>query len=322
MKFYLLLATAFITFFGCGSTSNSTNDAMDNNFTILKGTVPGTLIESFCDDGSYYATKSEQNGSAQHPFEIIIPKNLNCRLVMSTNEDNISTKVITPIRIVTVEGNNTVFQGVSDLVDVGYIDLALDRNDIVDANGDGVSDVNLELYSLGGGLRVVVLLNDPLDSDGDGIINLYEDDDGDQINNHDDDDDDNDGIKDIEDLDDNNDGQNDNDSDGDGIKDNDDIDDDNNGMKDEDEAHESSESQESQNTSETEDSDGASSQAQDDHSSSESESLESSESQSSKETEEAGDHESSESSESQSSEDIEEPEDEDPILPELKQSRK
>lgn len=195
-----------LLFLGCGSTSDPTNDAMDNNFTIIRGSVPGTLIEAFCDDGSYYSVNSTDDGSDRHPFELSIPKALNCRMVMSTNEDNISIKVITPIRIVTPDGNNTVFSGVGDSADLGYVDLALDRSNIIDSRGDGVSDIPLDVHYDGGALLVISSQQDLLDSNGDGIIDIYEDDDGDGITNHDDDDDDGDGIKDVDDSDDNGDG--------------------------------------------------------------------------------------------------------------------
>lgn len=221
--------------FGCGSSSDSTNDAMDNNFTTLRGTVPGTLIEAFCDDGSYYSVNSVKDGSEQHPFELTVPKALNCRMVMSTNEENITTKVITPIRIITPEGENTVFSGVGESADLGHIDLALDRSDIIDSGGDGVSDVPLDVQYDEGRLLVITSQDDALDSDDDGIIDTYEDDDSDGVSNRDDDDDDDDGILDVDDSDDDNDGIDDEDSDGDGVKDDDDVDDDNDGIEDEDE---------------------------------------------------------------------------------------
>jgi len=234
MKLALSSLALGIIFFGCGgTTSNTTNDAMDNNFTILKGTVPGTLIEAFCDNGSYYNTHSIINDSERHPFEMIIPKQLNCHLIMTTNEYDNNSKIITPLRILTQDGNGTVFNAVEDIAELGFIPLALDRNDIVDENGDGVSDINLEIQVNDKSLIIVTLIDDPLDDDGDGIINIYEDNDNDGINNHDDDDDDNDGIIDSLDSDDNNDGIDDEDEDGDGVKDDDDIDDDNDGFEDE-----------------------------------------------------------------------------------------
>lgn len=226
-QIFITVVIASFIFTGCG-TSDKTNDSIDNNFTILEGTVPGTLIEAFCLDGSYYKVNSIQDGSTKHPFSLKIPKNLDCHLVMSTNEDNISTKIITPIRIDTKQAKGSLFRGVSNRVDLDYIPLALDRGDINDSTGDGVSDIPLDVLVVSGTLVVVSLDVDPMDSDNDGIINIYEDDDDDGEYNGIDDDDDGDGIKDIDDEDYKN------DSDGDGIDDDDDDDDDNDGEKDDD----------------------------------------------------------------------------------------
>jgi hypothetical protein len=75
----------------------------------ITGTVPGTLIEAFCIDGSYYKTNSEQNGQKEHPFTLSIPRNLECHLVMTTNDDDPLTKVVTPIAISNNDQNHTSF---------------------------------------------------------------------------------------------------------------------------------------------------------------------------------------------------------------------
>ncbi len=211
---------------GC-STSDATNDSFDNNFTILEGTVPGTLIEAFCTDGSYYHTYSTKNATTKHPFSLKIPKNLNCRLVMSTNEDNLSKKVITPLRIDTPTGNSSLFYGKSDKASFDYIPLPLSRSEITDLTGDGVSDELLDVKVKSGTLIPITPVNDPLDKDNDGIPNVYEDDDEDGLYNEIDDDDDNDGIKDDDEE------EYQNDHDGDGIDDDEDKDDDNDGIDDE-----------------------------------------------------------------------------------------
>lgn len=230
--FITVVFTSFILS-GCG-TSNATNDSIDNNFTILEGTVPGTLIEAYCIDGSYYKVNSTQNSSTKHPFTLSIPKNLNCHLVMITNEDDPTTKVITPISIVTQEGSGSLFYGKSDKVNLSHIPLALNRDDIIDRTGDGVSDKLLEVEVFSGTLVTVQSANDPMDDDEDGIINIYEDDDEDGIYNDEDDD-----------------HIHENDSDGDGIDDDDDIDDDNDGIKDEDEEDEKDEEDEEESDDES-----------------------------------------------------------------------
>lgn len=223
----LVIGTFGLMIYGCGSSTPS-NDSMDNNFTILEGTVPGTLIEAFCTDGTYYAVHSTDNNTSQHPFALTIPKNLNCHLVMSTNENNLSTKVVSPITIETNNGSSSLFYGQSDTANLDYVPLSLDRNEIEDRTGDGVLDNPLLVAVASGTLVTVLNTNDPMDRDGDGIINIYEDDDEDGKYNHEDDDDDGDGIKDEDDD------EYANDRDGDGIEDDEDDDDDNDGIDDED----------------------------------------------------------------------------------------
>ena len=213
------LAAGFILA-GCGGGSSTTSTSQTSR---ISGTVPGTLIEAFCNDGSYYSVTSTQNGTDQHPFEIEIPNTLNCRLVMTTNEDNNETKVVTPIGIITADGNGTLFQAAAD-IDLGHIGLAMDRDDINDTEGDGVSDDILSI-NVDGELILIELENDPMDDDDDDLLDIYDNDDNDTLSNHDDDDDDdNDDILDID--------ERDNDLDDDGIDNDSDVDDDNDGDND------------------------------------------------------------------------------------------
>jgi hypothetical protein len=211
----------------CGGGSSSTTTTTSN----ISGTVPGTLIEAFGSDGSYVKVTSTDNGTSKHPFTITLSKSVNYRLVMTTNENNLATKVVTPIGFVTSTGTGTLFTTTDDSIDLGYIDLKLDRADINDKNNDGVSDDILNL-TVSSGLTRTTLTNDLTDKDGDDLVNAYEDDDNDGTSNHDDNDDDGDGILDINDNDHDNDGVNDNDLDGDGIINGNDVDDDNDGLSD------------------------------------------------------------------------------------------
>ena len=242
------LAAGFILA-GCGGGGSSTTSSATSTSKI-SGTVPGTLIEAFCEDGSYYKVKSTENNTDEHPFEIEIPSTVSCSLVMTTNEDDLVNKVITQIGIITSDANGTLFTAAAD-IDLGHIPLAMDPSDINDANGDHVSDDILTIQV--DGTSIEIEFENPLDDDNDGLVNVYEDDDDDGINNHDDDDDDNDEILDIDekdndldddgidndvDVDDDNDGQHDDedsDDDNDGIDDYLDSDDDNDGVDDEDE---------------------------------------------------------------------------------------
>jgi hypothetical protein len=238
------LAAGFILA-GCGGGSSSTTSTIPTS--KISGTVPGTLIEAFCADGSYYKVKSTDNNTDEHPFEIEVPRTVSCSLVMTTNEDSETTKVVTQIGIITSDANGTLFTAAAD-IDLGHIPLAMDPSQINDTNGDHVSDDILSIQV--DGTSIEIEFENPLDDDNDGLVNVYEDDDDDGITNHDDDDDDGDGEVDIdndldddgidndEDVDDDNDGERDSedsDDDNDGIDDYLDPDDDNDGVDDEDE---------------------------------------------------------------------------------------
>ncbi|MEA2049047.1 MAG: hypothetical protein U9O64_11460 [Campylobacterota bacterium] len=230
------LASALILA-GCGGSSTTetaiaeTDTTTTNTLSKISGTVPGTLIEAFCEDGSYYAVKSTDNNTAEHPFEIEIPSTVNCSLVMTTNEDDNASRVVTQIGMVTPNASGTLFTAVTD-VDLGNIPLAMDPSNITDANGDHVSDDILSIQV--DGTSIVVQLENPLDDDNDGLLNVYEDNDEDGISNYYDDDDDNDGIDDNYDTDNDRDDieGNDNDHDDDGIDNGSDVDDDNDGLDD------------------------------------------------------------------------------------------
>lgn len=212
------LASALILA-GCGGSSTTdTAVTSTNSLSKISGTVPGTLIEAFCADGSYYKVKSTDNNTNEHPFEIEVPSTVSCSLVMTTNEDDEAKKVITQIGVITSGANGTLFTASGD-IDLGNIPLAMDPSDINDANGDHVSDDILSIQV--DSTLIVIELENPLDDDGDGLVNVYEDDDNDGIHNHDDDDDDGDGEVDV-----------DNDPDDDGIDSDDDVDDNNDGYTD------------------------------------------------------------------------------------------
>ncbi len=236
-KTMAIMVPAAILLASCGGGSSTTTPISANKSTFnLTGTVPGTLIEAFCDDGSYYKTNSVTNATNQHPFTLTLPTGLACRVVMTTNETDPNNKVVTPVRLVNTQGTGGIaFEGTND-VDLNHVDLALDRTGMQkDDNQDGVED-NPKNVSLdptaSSNIQIVTAGNDPLDRDGDGIINVYEDDDGDGVNNKDDTDDDGDGIEDSRDPDKDGDGIDENDFDGDGVVNGRDVDDDNDSIND------------------------------------------------------------------------------------------
>jgi len=230
---------------GVNSTPSASNNGLSS--TMITGTVPGTLIEAFCKDGSYYSVHSILDGSAQHPFSLKVPSGMDCHLVMTTNEDDPDNKIITPIAI---KSGNKVSSIINTQVafNLGYVPLALNKANIIDANDDGVVDSPLTIepeVPEGTEIREVTL--NVLDKDQDGIPNVYDDDDNDGKYNLEDEDDDNDGV-----LDDNDEDDHDRDDDGvydlydrdddnDGIHDDEDDDDDNDGIRDDyDEDHDDS----------------------------------------------------------------------------------
>lgn len=212
---------AVLTACGGGSGDSGGAGSAPQTYT-LKGSVPGTLIEAFCDDGSYYSTHSQQNGEIQHPFSLEMPVAQACRLVMTTNEDDNANRVVTPIRLVTGAGKgSTAFTANGNSVDIGFIPLAMSREQMqADSNGDGVEDVpkDVVLANTASDIAIVIKSVDELDRDNDGIVNRYDDDDEDGILDGEDDylgdfavenDDDRDGVSNDKDVDDDNDGHHD-----------------------------------------------------------------------------------------------------------------
>ena len=188
-KRHILLSLAAIPFLiGCGGgDSTATSPTIETSKIV--GTVPGTKIEAFCDNSIYKETISTPNGTDKHPFELEVPKDTNCRLVMTTNENNSTNKVITPIKFEDNSGTQSIIIQVKDTqLDLGYINLPMSISQIDDLNGDHVKDTPMVVKLESNSVQTVDDSNDALDSDHDGIINLYEDEDGDHIPNiHDDD---------------------------------------------------------------------------------------------------------------------------------------
>jgi hypothetical protein len=183
-----LIATSLLIV-GCGGGSSTPTSTTSAKIT---GTVPGTLIEAFCDNGYYAQVTSTQNGTNQHPFEIEVPTNTNCRLIMTTNENDPANRVITPIAF--SNGATIVLSGD---VDLGNIPLELSYQNSDDRDGDHVVDTPLNINPNGAGTN-----NSPVqDADGNGMVDAYDDDDDDNTPNAYEDDD-NDGRANIHDDDD------------------------------------------------------------------------------------------------------------------------
>ena len=213
-------------FTGCGGGGGGDSSSTSQTTTYsISGTVPGTIVEAFCNDGSYYSTTSINNGTNMHPFSLNLPTNLDCKIIMITNETDLDKRnwIITPIRL-EANGNSGTYVTINKDIKLGNIPLE------TPGSNSWTSGVKVPLTIIINDeiLTVKSLSNDPMDDDNDGIPNIYEDDDNDgYVNKHDDDDDnngkkdqdenrddhDNDGIKDIYDVDDDNDGDHDKEND-------------------------------------------------------------------------------------------------------------
>lgn len=155
---------------GCGGGGTSTSSSNAK----ITGTVPGTLIEAFCDNNYYAQVTSTNNGTNQHPFEIEVPKNTNCRLVMTTNENDPANRVITEIAF---SNGSTIVLNAD--VDLGNIPLEISYHNAEDKDGDHIVDTPLNVNPNGANTN-----NTPVqDDNGNGMIDAYDDDDDDNIPN-------------------------------------------------------------------------------------------------------------------------------------------
>lgn len=206
---------------GGGSTTTPATPSTPSTYSI-SGTVPGTIIEAYCSDGSSYSTTSANNGTSEHPFTLNLPSNLECKLVMITNETaaNPADYIITPIEF---ESGSNLGTYVKLDKDINLGNIPLDTPGVNSSWLPGVR-TPLKVIINNQTLTVKSLSSDPMDTDNDGILNIYENDDEDSLPNKYDDDSNNDGIKDSL--------ENRSDKDHDGIDDIYDNDDDNDGIKD------------------------------------------------------------------------------------------
>jgi len=165
-----LIAAPFLIV-GCGGSSSTSATTSAN--AKITGTVPGTLIEAFCDNGYYAQVTSTNNGTNQHPFEIEVPKNTNCRLVMTTNENDPANRVITPIAF----SNGSTITLNTD-VNLGNIPLELSYQNADDKDGDHVV-APLTVNPNGASTN-----NAPVqDTDGNGMVDAYDDDNDNNVPN-------------------------------------------------------------------------------------------------------------------------------------------
>jgi hypothetical protein len=187
---------------GGGGSGSSTSVSPSVAGASIGGTVPGTLIEAFGDNGSYYAVDSSDNGTARHPFQLELPAGVGFHLVMVTGEGT-PDEVITPIGFRDSSGRvrTRLMLNDGDIIDLGHVPLPLGRNAAAadDRDNNGVLDSPMILDDVGarnplsqsdadddgmddwddpdhGGYHYADHITDPQDHDEDGIPNSYDDD--------------------------------------------------------------------------------------------------------------------------------------------------
>lgn len=187
---------------GGGGGSNDGTPATPATGASIAGTVPGTRIEAFADNGAYYRTTSVDNGTAQHSFHLDVPVGVGFHLVMTTGEDT-PDKVVTPIGFRDSQGalHTRLALGSGDHLDLGHVALHTSPADAAphDLDHDGVLDSPMVLDDIGahnpltqsdadedgiddwndpdhGGYHYDAHLTDPQDHDHDGIPNVYDSD--------------------------------------------------------------------------------------------------------------------------------------------------
>jgi hypothetical protein len=187
MKLSAISAAIIATLTACGGGGSYQPSAAQDTYTI-SGTVPGTTIEAFCDNGAYYVTQSDNNGTSEHPFTLELPAGLGCNIVMITNEDDPNDSVVTPIAFLDAsdQPTTTATANVGDKIDLGHVPLFLNRSEAggFDANGDGVIDTP-ENVGKPVGLKIRdYVASKTLDKDGNNILDFYDDEDSDGVPNH------------------------------------------------------------------------------------------------------------------------------------------
>ncbi|MDT8388514.1 MAG: hypothetical protein RQ736_13475 [Thiogranum sp.] len=140
----LSVAIATLLFAACGGggSGDDGSTSVAVSAATVSGTVPGTTIEAFADNGGYYVTHSTDNGTTEHPFSLEVPAGMGLRLIMTTNEGT-ADEVISPIgfRDNTAQEHTRIVLGDGDSVTIGHVPLALNRAQAAgDVDGDGDND--------------------------------------------------------------------------------------------------------------------------------------------------------------------------------------
>lgn len=201
-RYLIGLASCALVLAACGGGGGggTSSTSLVSPSSIL-GTVPGTRIEAFGDNGSYYVISSKDDGTSEHPFELELPPGIGLRMVMTTNEGT-PEQVVTPIAFRDSTGNirSRLVLGPGKRIDLGHVPLHMGRNAAAaeDLDDDGVIDSPMVLDDVGANNPLAQSdtdgddvddyndpdhggyhygdTPDPQDHDDDGVPNVYDDD--------------------------------------------------------------------------------------------------------------------------------------------------
>jgi len=126
---------------GCGGGGEDSTPSTNTQMVAVTGTVPGTIIQAYCSDGSNPSVNSELNGTDQHPFTLNVPAGEDCRIAMITNEGT-ADQVITNL---TFNGNPII--NLQQPLDLEHIALPMSPDEMVDQNNDGFADLDISIVS-------------------------------------------------------------------------------------------------------------------------------------------------------------------------------
>ncbi|KPK25214.1 MAG: hypothetical protein AMJ61_12620 [Desulfobacterales bacterium SG8_35_2] len=200
-KVFSLAFSALLLLTGCSGGGLLADGGIIGTGSIV-GTVPGTVIEAYGENGEYFLTYSQTNGTDHHPFLLDdLPAGVGFYLVMITNE-NTGSEIVMPIAFQTSQGEVVarIVLNEGQQIDLGHIPLYLNCSQVVydvDPDGNCILDKPFLLDESMGSKNPLKQMdadndniNDYVDSDhgygpgSGGMYNNLQDQDGDGIPNY------------------------------------------------------------------------------------------------------------------------------------------
>ena len=192
---------------GCGSGGDLLADGGIIGTGSIVGTVPGTIIEAYGEQGEYFQTSSEFNNTDQHPFQLRLKAGVGFYLVMIVNEGT-ENEIVMPIAFPGNKAGDVLVARIllheGEVIDLGHIPLFMNCSEVpfesdphedcvldkpfildeaqgsknplkqMDADDDGINDFDDDDH--GYGHHSEWQDGDPQDHDNDGVPNYYDDD--------------------------------------------------------------------------------------------------------------------------------------------------